>query len=110
MNFQERYNNIKRVILELKTGHDVRSNMRTFYIEQEVQEIESYTPTTFRLTYAEGTQPIMTAAISEPSLIPLKPSGNTQDFYLAILDGNLVLATKISFLSTRKIESIEVIQ
>lgn len=110
MEFKNRYNNFQRELLELKTGHDARSNMRTFYIEQEIQEIASYTPTTFRLTYADGSQPIMTTAICDPTLIPLTPSGNTQDFYLANLDGSLILAEKVSFLSTRKINSIQIIQ
>ena len=111
MEFQNRYNNFQRELLELKTGHDARSNMRTFYEEITVQESPNYSPTTIRVTYADGDQPIMTTIVSVPEIIPLAPSGNVQDFYIAYGDNNYYLdKTIVSILSTRKINSIQIIQ
>lgn len=110
MDFRERYNNIQREILELKTAHTSRSNMRTFFKSATIPQMQSFVATTIRLTYADGTQPIMTTTIGTSSLIPLRPSGNTQDFIVAEEIGSLVYEQEAYFLSTRKIESIEVFQ
>lgn len=108
---QEKFLNLKREILDLKTGHDFRSNMRTFLASIPVPDMDDYAPTTLRVTYADGDQPIMTTTIGDPALIPLTPSGNQQDFYLAAGDSNYSWwEITFYFLSTRKIESIAIIQ
>ena len=109
MTFQERYNNFKRELLELKTSHSARSAMRTFTRTVQLPEMSSYSGATVRLTYADGTQPIMTTFIGNYALIPMNPSGNTQEFYMAYGEGYEFGAQKVFFLSTRQITNAEVI-
>lgn len=105
MDFQGRYNNFVRELRDLKTAHNARSNMRTFNktitipAQQYISKI--------RLTYADGDQPIMTTMVGMPSIIPLKPNNLTQDYNVA---ASFAVNLDVSFLSTRKIESIQVIQ
>lgn len=108
MDFQERYNNFKRELRDLKTGHNARSNMRTF--NKTITIPSGQYVSKIRLTYADGDQPIMTTMVSLPLIIPLKPNGLTQDFKVANLSGEFAVNLDVSFLSTRKIESIQLIQ
>lgn len=110
MDFQERYNNFQQELRDLKTGHNARSNMRTFFASITVPDMATYTTTYIRITYADGDQPIMTTHVGLPNVIPLKPSGNTQDYLIADLGITTFYRETISFLSTRKIESIQIIQ
>lgn len=110
MEFKERYNNFQREILELKTSHDARSNMRTFFDYVTIPAMYDFVPTTIRLTYASGDQPIITSVVGQRSLIPLEPSGTTQSFIWAETIGSATNNQTFYFLSTRKIESIQIIQ
>lgn len=103
MNFQQKMIELKREIRDLKTGHDMRSNMRTFLNSITIPRTIT-TQVIVTITYADGTQPILTTQITDPGTIPIEQNGNTQEFFVSYV--NTGQDTKLWFLSTRKIESI----
>lgn len=107
--FQERYNEFKQELLDLKTAHDMRSNMRTFFMDVYFPETYNFQATTFRVTHADGDQPILTTVVGQHSIIPLEPVGNVQDFVYAEKYGTYLFGDYLSFMSTRQILSIQII-
>lgn len=105
--FQEKFNSFKQEIRDLKTSHDMKSTMRVFRTQWTSTETSDYQPTTIRITFESGEQPILTTIIGEPELIPLDPTDTTQDFVLANETGNYSGATTFYIWSTRAIVSVE---
>lgn len=105
--FQEQFNQHKQEILDLKTGHDMKSTMRVFQTQWTSAETTDYQPTTIRITFEPGDQPILTTIVGEPLLIPLDPTDTTQDFVLADETGVSRFETTFYIWSTRAIVSVE---
>ena len=103
MDFKQKIIQLQREIRDLKTGHDMRSNMRTFLDSVTIPK-ETQGQVIVTVNYADGTQPILTTQITDPGTIPLEPNGNTQKFFVSFI--NSYQDMKLWFLSTRKIESI----
>lgn len=105
--FQEQFNQHKQEILDLKTGHDMKSTMRVFRTQWTSPTTSDYQPTTIRVTFEPGDQPILTTVIGDPELIPLDPTDTTQDFVLADKTGVSRYGTTFYIWSTRAIVSVE---
>lgn len=105
--FQEQFNQHKQEILDLKTGHDMKSTMRVFRTQWTSATTSDYQPTTIRVTFEQGDQPILTTVIGDPELIPLDPTDTTQDFVLADKTGVSRYETTFYIWSTRAIVSVE---
>ncbi len=105
--FQEQFNQHKQEILDLKTGHDMKSTMRVFRTQWTSPTTSDYQPTTIRVTFEPGDQPILTTVIGDPELIPLDPTDTTQDFVLADKTGVSRYETTFYIWSTRAVVSVE---
>ena len=105
--FQEQFNSFKQEIRDLKTGHDMKSTMRVFRTQWTSAATSDYQPTTIRITFEPGEQPILTTIIGEPELTPLGPTETTQDFVLADKTGVSRGDTTFYIWSTRAIVSVE---
>lgn len=105
--FQEQFNQHKQEILDLKTGHDMKSTMRVFQTQWTSAATTEYQPTTIRITFEPGDQPILSTIVGEPELIPLEPTDTTQDFILAERTDAYIPATTFYIWSSRAIVSVE---
>ena len=105
--FQEQFNSFKQEIRDLKTSHDMKSTMRVFRTQWTSTETSDYQPTTIRITFEAGEQPILTTVIGDPELIALDPTDTTQDFVLAKDTGTLSATTTFFIWSTRAVVSVE---
>lgn len=108
-NLQDKMMRMKQELRDLKTAHDMKSTMRTYHASVDVPLYSSYNTIRIRLTYETGTQPIMTTITGDHHIIPLEPSGNTQDFVLAEKKGNIAGGHTVFFLSTRNITSASIV-
>lgn len=105
-NIQDRLAQIKRMIRDAKTAHDMKSNMQTYHMAITIPQYASYNTISIIAQYADGTQPIMTTVTGDLHIIPCEPVGNTQRFVFAERKGSLVSAQNAYFLSTRRILSL----
>lgn len=105
--FQDQFNSLKQEIRDLKTGHDMKSTMRVFQTQWTSAATTEYQPTTIRITFEPGDQPILSTIVGEPELIPLEPTDTTQDFILAERTGAYIPATTFYIWSSRAIVSVE---
>lgn len=106
---------LKNEIRDLKTSHKKKSLMKTYYAKLAVSIHEPYQATAVRVTYADGSQPIITvfgaSAIAEQDVIPFGVNGNTQDFYFAypFEEGWGGSSGMFYVLSTRPITNIQLV-
>lgn len=105
--FQDQFNSLKQEIRDLKTGHDMKSTMRVFQTQWTSAATTEYQPTTIRITFEPGDQPILSTIVGEPELIPLEPTDITQDFILAERTDAYIPATTFYIWSSRAIVSVE---
>lgn len=105
--FQDQFNSLKQEIRDLKTGHDMKSTMRVFQTQWTSAATTEYQPTTIRITFEPGDQPILSTIVGEPELIPLEPTETTQDFILAERTDAYIPATTFYIWSSRAIVSVE---
>ena len=105
--FQDQFNSLKQEIRDLKTGHDMKSTMRVFQTQWTSAATTEYQPTTIRITFEPGDQPILSTIVGEPELIPLEPTATTQDFILAERTDAYIPATTFYIWSSRAIVSVE---
>lgn len=107
--FQSLVNNLEREILDLKTGHDKKSSMRTFTAQYSIPaDISSYTTKTLRISYATSDQPLLIEAFGlyQEQLIFLEPQSDHIDAVLAEKGGVMVFASTFYFMANREITSI----
>ena len=105
--FGEKLLAAQREVRDLKTSHEMKSTMRTWAISWHGGESSNYIPIHLRLTFVEGTQPILTTIIGVPEMILLAPTDTTQDCWWLEKTGTSQVDTTFIFISTRKILSIE---
>mgnify|MGYP007115369666 CR=1 FL=1 len=102
---------IKRELRDLKTYHAKRSLMQASYYAYRTSLPSPYHLTAVRVTYASGTQPILTEfyAGNGQDWIPFAPNGNTQDFVYSTLEGYADVYQDQPFfiISTRQITNIQ---
>lgn len=91
---------LENEILALKTAKKAGLLLRT---NDFVLEDYNLRRGVHKITYAAGTQPIITEDYSGAGLQFFAPSGNTQYFY----EGYLYLDYTLHFVSTRKILKVE---
>lgn len=85
----------------------MKSTMRVFQTQWTSAATTEYQPTTIRITFEPGDQPILSTIVGEPELIPLEPTDTTQDFILAERTGAYIPATTFYIWSSRAIVSVE---
>lgn len=108
MNIESKIREMNREILNLKTAHNVKSNMITYYGKFTYDMDTDDKTHTYEITYVDGEQPIMTMLIDAPSAyatIFSIPEGNKQIMYDMKAD-HLSDYTYFSLLSTRRIVSV----
>lgn len=85
----------------------MKSTMRVFRTQWTSAATTEYQPTTIRITFEPGDQPILTTIVGEPELIPLEPTDTTQEFILAERTDAYIPATTFYIWSSRAIVSVE---
>lgn len=85
----------------------MKSTMRVFQTQWTSAATTEYQPTTIRITFEPGDQPILSTIVGEPELIPLEPTDTTQDFILAERTDAYIPATTFYIWSSRAIVSVE---
>lgn len=85
----------------------MKSTMRVFQTQWTSAATTEYQPTTIRITFEPGDQPILSTIVGEPELIPLEPTNTTQDFILAERTDAYIPATTFYIWSSRAIVSVE---
>ena len=109
MSIESKIRDMNREILCLKTAHQLKSNMITYYGKFEYAPDDDNKTHQYEITYVAGEQPIMTMCIDSPSsyaVILGIPNGNTQIMYDMFAEHTLVPYTYFSLLSTRQIVSV----
>lgn len=106
--FQSLVNNLQREILDLKTGHDKKSSMKTFTASIDIPETFSFTDTTIRLYFNETDQPLLITVLGlfKDFLIFQEPTNTYIDAVLAEKEGYYSPAFTFYFMANREITSI----
>lgn len=79
-NLESKIRFLNREILNLKTSAPLGSAMKTFYAEYELNYEGDEKIHTYEITYADSSQPIMTAIYCDNSdgIVAFAPNGNKQ--------------------------------
>jgi len=96
---------MERELLDLKTNHAVKSDLKTFQQDFYISGSELYAPPhLYRVTYEDGPQPII-SFVTDLDAIMGSETANTQ----LLITPALFFATTMTVLSTRPIKSIVMI-
>lgn len=109
--FQSLVNNLQREILDLKTGHDKKSSMRTFTASIDIPETFDYSTITIRINYNATDQPLLITPLGllKNNLIFLKPQSDHVDAVLAVKKGYYNPAFTFYFMANREITSVVIL-
>jgi len=95
--FEEFLKKMKQTELELKTRQNIAGLAKSYYYTFTPDSVQPRT-----ITYANGSQPIITEVYTEGNVTLAVPSGNTQKMFFYAQD-----AVTVRLVSTRKIVSVD---
>lgn len=105
---EKQIKDIEQEILALKTSQQLSPRIRCYTYRFTVGS-DQYVNGHGRVTYGDGDNAIVADFVSDLSIWPGTPNGNTQDFYASAFTGSAMLNAPIYIMATRPIESVEML-
>lgn len=103
---------MEREILELKTGQQMTPRIKAYTFSTTLTELGATTSSLghIRVTYGPADGEILTEFVSDISIWPMTPNGDTQDANCQAYTGSAALRAPIFIMSTHPIQGVRLIE
>ena len=110
--FEKRLMALKREVLELKTAQQLSPRLKGYTKSTTLGQLGATTSSLghIRITYGDGDSEILTEFISDLSIWPAIPDGDTQDANCLAYTGSAAINAPIFIMSTRPITSVVLVE